>query len=142
MEQNSKTKRPTEVEWFVAIEGLRTDIRRLNNNFAEVKKMFGSIQNSLDLIYNDRDILRDIKEDIEGARGLILAFDKHNENLTQDLKREVVDTGSKVEQSAEEVKDTVDYKTDEIKEHVEGVKQMRNKFVKGKSFFTRLFRRG
>ena len=129
---NKKVKEPTEIDQFVQNEEIKLELKKLSEDFTEFGKKYDSIQASLDLIYNDRDLIKDIKADMEGLKGLILAFDKHNENLTQDLKKEVIDTGSKVEQSAEEVKDTVDYKTDQIKEHVGEIKKVRVRLIKSK----------
>lgn len=127
------SEEPSEVSQFVEFEEIKTELGKLNNNFNEIKRQFDSIQKSLDLIYSDRDLIREAKEDIEGLRGLVLTFDKHNENLTQDLKKEVIETGSKVEQTAEEVKDTVDYKTDQIREHISEVKTLKVRVIKGKN---------
>src|SRR3972149_5445099 len=102
-----KNKKLTEIDQFVETEGIKSELKKNNDLFNELKRQYNSIQNSLDLIYNDRDLIKELKADVEAQRALILALDKHNENLTQDLKQEVIETGSKVEQTAEEVKDTV-----------------------------------
>ena len=129
----------TEIDQFILNEEVKGELIKLNDNFKELKKSLGSIQESINLVYNDRDLLKDIVDQIGGLKNIVLALDKHNENLTQDLKKEVIDTGSKVEQSAEEVKDTVDYKTDQLKEHVGEIKGMKTRMIKGKSIIRKFF---
>lgn len=134
-----EVEKPTEISQFMENEEIKTELKKNNEIFEEIKRQYDSIQKSLDLIYSDRNLIEGMKADIGSIRSLILTFDKHNENLTQDLKKEVIDTGSKVEQSAEEVKDTVDYKTDQIREHVGEVKNMKTRVIKGKGILRRFF---
>lgn len=139
LKKKEETEKPTEISQFVDMEEIKTELKKNNEIFEEIKRQYNSIQKSLDLVYSDRSLIEEVKIGIEGIRSLILTFDKHNENLTQDLKKEVIDTGSKVEQSAEEVKDTVDYKTDQIREHVSEVKNLKVRIIKSRSLFRRFF---
>lgn len=141
MGKNKVPQGPTEVDQFVQNEKFLTELRSISGQYKELEKRFKSLQSSLDLIYNDRDLLKDITVNIEGLKALVLALDKHNENLTEDLKQSVVDTHIKVEEKAEEVKDTMDFNADQIREHVGEVTKMKVRMVKGKGFIRRLFRR-
>ena len=90
------------------IEEINIHLDRLDRDFKEITKQFSSIQTSLDLIYSDRDLLEDIQNEITKVRELVLSADKHNVDLTKDVKR-VVET------KTDEVKFTVEEKTNEVR---------------------------
>ena len=123
----------TNVDNFVLGEQLKSELEKINSNFKELFKRLDSHQKSLDLIYNDRDLLKDIYTQGGSIRELILAFDKHNETVTKDVQQEVIEVRNKVEESKEQVKDTVEYHTDKIAEKIEDKKviQLKKKGIFG-----------
>lgn len=95
----------------LAIEEVKQHLDRLDKDVKELAKQYKSIQVSLNAIYEDRDLLTDIANDIDKVRGLIIASDKHNETLT----KEVADT---VEKKTEQVKAEVQVTSHEVKNTV------------------------
>ena len=91
-----------------ALEEIKQYLDRIDKDVKEVKKQYSSIQRSLDAIYEDRDLLSDITNDIDKVRGLVISADKHNENLTKDVTHTV-------EKTAEQVKAEVHVTTHEVK---------------------------
>ncbi len=95
-------------------EAIKTELIRLNDNIIENNKIFKSIESYLNLIYKDRDLLSGHDEKLSGIRELILNFDRHNENLTKDVQKELAETKTRVEEKTEEVKDTVEHHVGEL----------------------------
>ena len=46
----------TEIDQFILNEEVKGELIKLNDNFKELKKSLGSIQESINLVYNDRDL--------------------------------------------------------------------------------------
>lgn len=112
----------TVVDNFILGEQIKSELEKLNQNFKELFKSLDSHQKSLDLIYNDRDLLKDIYSQGGSIKELILALDKHNETITKDVQQEVKEVKDKVENTSEAVKDTIEYHTDKIAEVVDAKK--------------------
>jgi len=95
----------------LSIEEVKIHLDKLDKGIAEIKKEFYSIQRSLDAIYEDRDLLTDLANDIAKVRQLVISADKHNEELTNEV-------AYTVEKKSEEVKAEVTETSQEVKEKV------------------------
>lgn len=93
------------------LEEIKLHLDKLDKDVKEVTKQFVSIQRSLDAIYEDRDLLTDIANDISKVRGLVISADKHNEQLTKGVEYTV-------EKKTDEVKTEVVASSKEVKESV------------------------
>jgi hypothetical protein len=109
----------SQIDFFNQNEEIKSELLKLNNNFTELFKQLSSIVNSIRLVYEDRDLLKDIYTQGESTQAAIRVFDKHNETLTQDVKADVLETKDKVGQHSESVKDVIQYEVGEIKEGLE-----------------------
>ena len=107
------------IDTFIDVEKIKTSLIELANEVKETNKIFKSIQTSLDLIYNDRDLIKDVYAQGESIKGLILALDKHNETLTKSVEQKVDETKHKVETTGNEVKDTVEFHSDNIADSID-----------------------
>lgn len=90
------------------LEQLNIRLDKIEKIFKEVSKQYTSIQSSLSMIYDDRDLLTDVGDQISDVRGLILSADKHTETLSKDIKQTV-------ESRTEEVMIIVEEQTNDIK---------------------------
>ncbi len=125
----------TPVDDFVKSEELKSALDRLDKNFIELFKKLKFIQDSVDLVYKDRDLLKDIYAQGEANKALILALDKHNETLSMDLKADVADTKDKVSETSEAVKDTVEHHVGDLADKVDAKKTI---MLKGRSWLGKL----
>jgi hypothetical protein len=86
-------------------------LQHMERGIKEIGKQFSSIQKSLDLIYNDRDLITDISEDIGKVRRLVVTSDQKHEKLTDQVintvKKETHLVKAEVAVSSEEVADKV-----------------------------------
>lgn len=102
----------------VTLESVQVEIDSLKDNFKELGKKFNSIQRSLDAIYQDRDLLTDIQNDISQLKRLTLSADQHNEALSNEVKDTVETKVDEVKNKVVETTMEVNAKTDEVKESI------------------------
>lgn len=117
----------TQIDFFNQNEEIKSELLKLNNNFTELFKQLSSIATSIRLVYEDRDLLKDIYTQGEATQASIRVFDKHNEALTKDVKADVLETKQQVGQHSEGVKDVIQYEVGEIKEGLEDQKIIKKK---------------
>lgn len=99
---------PNQKQRPLEMEEVKLHLDRLDKDVKEISKQFKSIQISLNAIYEDRDLLTDIANDIEKVRGLVISSDRTNQVLTKEVE-------NKVEKTAEQVKAEVHVQTHEVK---------------------------
>ena len=87
-----------------SLDALTLEIRESNKVNSRIYK---SIENYLELIYNDRDLIKDAVSGIASIKSMIETLDKHNETLTKSVEQKVVDTQDIVIEKHEEVKDAI-----------------------------------
>lgn len=125
----------SKIDLFNLVEETKSELQKLNNNFTEFFKQQEELKHDIELVYKDRDLIRDIYAQGEATQGLIRTLDKHNETLTQDVKSDILETKAKVGEHSEQVKDVVQYEVGEIKEGLEN-----KRIIKKKSLFNFLKR--
>jgi len=98
------------------IDELKVRIFKLEDLIDKVVRRQDSIQKSLDLIYNDREILEDIQGSIRALHEVSLHSRQHVDNKVDDVKAEVREQGLKVEERVEKIKNSMEQNaTDTIK---------------------------
>lgn len=98
----------TSVVPSLALEEIKQYLDRIDKDVREVKKQYRDIQNALDSIYQDRDLITDVINDVDKIRGLVIAADKHNEELSKNVEYTV-------EKKTEQVKAEVHVTTHDVK---------------------------
>lgn len=91
----------------ISLEEIEIHLSAIDKRIDDIDRKFSSIQRTLDSIYEDRELIVDIQNDLTDVKKGVVAVDKHNEALTENIKdtldlksREiqyaVVDSGKKV----------------------------------------------
>lgn len=93
------------------LEEINLRIDKIDRSVTEVKKQFTSIQRSLDAIYEDRDLLADIGNDLDKIKELVIKSDKHQKEKADEIKETV-------EKKSEEVKAEVSANSTDVKQNV------------------------
>ena len=98
---------PFEEKILREIEHLKTEIFNVVNELKSIKRSQGSIQKSLDLIYDDRKILEDMQAADRRTQELLIYNRDHVERVMQDTKAEVVESKIEVGDKIDEVKEVI-----------------------------------
>lgn len=106
MDGQPPTSAPTQA--MLEKEEINRRLDKLDKDVREIGKQFASIQNSLNAIYEDRDLITDVINDLDKVRSLIVAADKNNTNLAKE-------TQYVVEKKSEQVKAEVHVTTHDVK---------------------------
>lgn len=86
---------------YVSTQEVHLRLDKLEMEVKEIGKFFKTIQRSLDAIYGDRDLITDVLTEIHHVRGAVIDTEKHN------IVR------------ANEIKEVLEVKVDEVKKKVD-----------------------
>ena len=120
-------KQPTAIEFYVQNEKILDELKKNNRLAIETGKQFKEIKDSLDRIYNDRDLFKNFEGDIAGVKSAVLALDSHNETLNRDGMQKTIEVIGTVEKKAEEIKDHTEAVTGEHKSFISKLREKVNK---------------
>ena len=123
-------------------EQIQLELSRLSDAFNKLIRRVDGLQKSVDLLYQDREILEDMQGSIKSLQEVLLYSRQHVDNAVKDVKAEVIEQGLKVEEKVQSVKETVQ---DNITGLVQNIEKKKNVIVVKEGLFKKfkgfLFRR-
>lgn len=96
---------------------------KMGDEFAKLTRRIEQLQNSVDLLYEDRSILEDMQAGLRALQEVLLHNRKHIDNAVKDMKAEVIEQGLKVEDKVDSVKESVE---DNISDLVQNIEKQEN----------------
>ena len=114
------------------LSALRHEVEEIKLEFVKVADAFGSLarkvdtlQNTTNLIFQDRSLLEDIQAAVRSVQDVLLSNRQHQDMVSHDLKADVAEVHDKVEKTkkdvinkVEDVQDTFEENTSELIERV------------------------
>lgn len=82
-------------------------IAKFEDELKKVVRRVDQIQKSVDILYQDREILEDMQGSIQALKEVLLHNRQHMETAVKDVKAEVIEQGAKVEDKVNQMKDSV-----------------------------------
>lgn len=77
-------------------EQIQLEFSRLSDAFNKLIRRVDGLQKSVDLLYQDREILEDMLGSIKSLQEVLLYSRQHVDNAVKDVKAEVIEQGLKV----------------------------------------------
>lgn len=105
-------------------EQLQLEISRLSDEFKKLIRRVDGLQKSVDLLYQDREILEDMQGSIKALQEVLLYNRQHIDNAVKEVKAEVIEQGLKVEDKVEKVKTTVEDNISGLLQNIEKKKNV------------------
>lgn len=112
---------------FVTYEEFKLTTDSQSAQLKELVRKFDEIKKIVELTYKDRGLQLDTFEAIGGLRNALIAYDKHNEELSKETNQAVVKTQDIVENKVSEGTDKIKETTDKIHD------KLQNKVIKVKN---------
>ncbi len=106
-------------------------IAKFEDELKKVVRRVDQIQKSVDILYQDREILEDMQGSIQALKEVLLHNRQHIDTVVKDVKAEVIEQGAKVEDKVNQMKDTVQ---DNMSGLVQNIEQ-KSVFVVKEGFF-------
>jgi len=113
-------------------EQIQLELSRLSDAFNKLIRRVDGLQKSVDLLYQDREILEDMQGSIKSLQEVLLYSRQHVDNAVKDVKAEVIEQGLKVEEKVQSVKETVE---DNITGLVQNIEKKKNVIVVKEGLF-------
>lgn len=82
-------------------------IAKFEDELKKVVRRVDQIQKSVDILYQDREILEDMQGSIQALKEVLLHNRQHMDTAVKDVKAEVIEQGAKVEDKVNQMKDSV-----------------------------------
>src|SRR5581483_11056928 len=111
-----------------SLERIENLISHLIDEEKKTKRAVDTVQKSIDLVYQDRQILEDVVGGIGSLRDILLKNREHQEIVRKDLKADVSGVTEKVEEVKKDVVDIVVDVSQNVKE-----------VIPSQNFFQKLF---
>lgn len=89
------------------IDQMIVGIAKFEDELKKGVRRVDQIQKSVDILYQDREILEDMQGSIQALKEVLLHNRQHIDNAVKDVKAEVIEQGAKVEDKVNQMKDTV-----------------------------------
>lgn len=89
------------------IDQILVGIAKFEDELKKVVRRVDQIQKSVDILYQDREILEDMQGSIQALKEVLLHNRQHIDTVVKDVKAEVIEQGAKVEDKVNQMKDTV-----------------------------------
>jgi hypothetical protein len=105
-----KDKQPKEDIAQVSNESLKILIDSVQQDVAKLDRKQDVQQKSLDILYQDREILESILAGISELKQLIVSHREHQDTAMKDVKQEVTDTKDTVSENIGTLVDSIDKK--------------------------------
>jgi len=107
-------------KWNNKLQGISDELSKMVRRIEEVN-------NNLTLIYQDRELLEEIQQNITALREGIHMSREHNERVVKDVKAEVIDTkltvGEKVKNVEKKVEATAEQMANKVEANLSGIAQ-------------------
>jgi len=113
-------------------EQIQLELSRLSDAFNKLIRRVDGLQKSVDLLYQDREILEDMQGSIKSLQEVLLYSRQHVDNAVKDVKAEVIEQSLKVEEKVQSVKETVE---DNITGLVQNIEKKKNVIVVKEGLF-------
>lgn len=111
-------------------------IAKFEDELKKVVRRVDQIQKSVDILYQDREILEDMQGSIQALKEVLLHNRQHMDTAVKDVKAEVIEQGAKVEDKVNQMKNSVQ---DNLTGLVQNIEQKSVVFVK-EGFFKKFAR--
>lgn len=118
-------------------EEVQIVLARLEDEIKKVIRRVDGLQKSVDLLYQDREILEDMQGSIKSLQEVLLYSRQHVDNAVKDVKAEVIEQGFKVEEKVQAVKMSVE---ENISGLVQNIEKKKNVFVIKEGIFKKFSR--
>lgn len=118
-------------------EEVQIALVRLEDVIKKVIRRIDGLQKSVDLLYQDREILEDMQGSIKSLQEVLLYSRQHVDNAVKDVKAEVIEQGFKVEEKVQAVKTTVE---DNISGLVQNIEKKKNVILIKEGIFQKFSR--
>ncbi len=118
-------------------EEVQIVLARLEDEIKKVIRRVDGLQKSVDLLYQDREILEDMQGSIKSLQEVLLYSRQHVDNAVKDVKAEVIEQGFKVEEKVQAVKTSVE---DNISGLVQNIEKKKNVFLIKEGLFKKFSR--
>lgn len=118
-------------------EEVQIALVRLEDVIKKVIRRIDGLQKSVDLLYQDREILEDMQGSIKSLQEVLLYSRQHVDNAVKDVKAEVIEQGFKVEEKVQAVKTTVE---DNISGLVQNIEKKKNVILIKEGLFKKFAR--
>ena len=89
-------------------EETQLGLSKLKDEVKGLSRRVDTLQKSVDLLSQDRNILEDLLGGIRSLEGILLANRTHQDLKSQDIKADIKDVQDSVEKTASEVQETVE----------------------------------
>jgi L-lysine 2,3-aminomutase len=89
------------------IDQILVGIAKFEDELKKVVRRVDQIQKSVDILYQDREILEDMQGSIQALKEVLLHNRQHIDNAVKDVKAEVIEQSAKVEDKVNQMKDSV-----------------------------------
>lgn len=89
------------------IDQILVGIAKFEDELKKVVRRVDQIQKSVDILYQDREILEDMQGSIQALKEVLLHNRQHIDTVVKDVKAEVIEQGAKVENKVNQMKDSV-----------------------------------
>jgi chromosome segregation ATPase len=89
------------------IEQLKVGLNSLTDQLQNLSRQVRTLQESVDLVFEDRQILEDIKARIVALEEKVLLSRQHQDTVTKSIKADILGVKSTVTEKVKEVQDSV-----------------------------------
>lgn len=99
------------------------ELATIRDELKKVVRRLDEIQKSVDLIFQDREILEDIQGSLKHTQAIVIANQQHQDMARDSLKSDVKQVEFAVQDKVDEVKNKITDKTIIVKSSTEGIFQ-------------------
>lgn len=89
------------------VDQILAGLSKFEDELKKVVRRVDQIQKSVDILYQDREILEDMQGSIQALKEVLLHNRQHMDTVVKDVKAEVIEQGTKVEDKVQEMNDSV-----------------------------------